>query len=235
MAVVSLALGIGANTAIFSLMDAVLFRTLPVRNPEQLYFLAHEPGPAARTSSNYPLFERYTGAEVFSGVTAYASQSLRVTTPEGIQPVTGQFVSGNYHALLGVPIALGRGFSSEPDRETGRSPIAVISDGYWARAFGRDPDAIGKTLTIRGRPVTIVGVTAPGFYGFEPVRTSTSRCRCRCGPWMTHNSWTTTAHGRGSGRRPSEPARRIAGLAALTRCSSGSWRSPTTGWARAGH
>ena len=165
VAVVSLALGIGANTAIFSLLDAVLFRTLPVKNPQELYYLAHGSGPQVQTSSNYPLFERYKELDIFSGVTASIGQSFKVATADGVELVTGQFVSGNYHAVLGVPIAIGRGFSSEPDRDLGRTPVAVISDSYWNRRFGRSPDVIGKALTVRGRPVTIVGVTAPGFHG----------------------------------------------------------------------
>ncbi len=165
VAVVSLALGIGANTAIFSLLDAVLFRTLPVKNPQELYYLAHGSGPQVQTSSNYPLFERYKELDIFSGVTASIGQSFKVATTDGAELVTGQFVSGNYHAVLGVPIAIGRGFSSEPDRDLGRTPVAVISDAYWSRRFGRSPDVIGKALTVRGRPVTIVGVTAPGFHG----------------------------------------------------------------------
>ena len=84
--------------------------------------------------------------------------------------VVGQYVSGNYHALVGVPMALGRGFSAEDDRAPGSSPIAVISDGYWSRRFDRRPDVIGQTLVVGGRPLTIVGVTAPGFEGMVPGR-----------------------------------------------------------------
>lgn len=169
-AVVSLALGIGANTAIFSLMDAVLLRTLPLKDPHQLYFLAHDPGERVTTSANYPLFERYTRADVFSGVTAYStfSQGFRVTTTDGTEAVSGQFVSGNYHAVVGVPLILGRGFTAEPDRTPDASLIAVISDSYWSRRFGRSPDVLGKRLGIRGRSVTIVGVTAASFHGLVP-------------------------------------------------------------------
>ena len=166
--VVSLALGIGANTAIFSLMDAVLFRTLPVGNPESLYFLAHRFATDSTTSSNYPLFERYKAVDAFSGVTAFSQQTFDVSTADGRERVDGQYVSGNYHAVLDVPIALGRGFSSESDRPSGQSAIAVISDDYWNRKFARNPNAIGQTLTIGGRVVTIVGITEPGFHGLIP-------------------------------------------------------------------
>jgi predicted permease len=169
-AVISIALGIGANTAIFSLMDAVLLRSMPLTEPHQLVFLAHDPGERASTSSNYPMFERYRDIDVFSGVTAYStnSQGFRVETADGVETVDGQFVSGNYHAVLGVPFVLGRGFTSESDRAASPNLVAVISDSYWTRRFGRSPDALGKTLTLRGRVATIVGVTAPEFYSLEP-------------------------------------------------------------------
>jgi predicted permease len=163
--VISLALGIGANTALFSFIDAVFLTTVPVRDPHQLVYLGHQSGPA--TSSNYPLFERYRAVAAFAGITAYMTGSFRVDSGGGIEPVTGQFVSGNYHQMLGVPLTLGRGFSSEPDRGAARAPVAVISDAYWARAFGRSAGVVGRTISVNGRRVEIVGVTAPRFYGFD--------------------------------------------------------------------
>ncbi len=165
-AVVSLALGIGASTAVFTLMDAVLFRTLPLADPDALYYLGHASGADTTSSANYPLLERYQAAGIFSGVAAYTEQTFTVSATDGLERVAGQFVSGNYHAVLGVPIAAGRGFSTEPDRPDGRAPVAVISDRYWERKFGRAPDVIGRTIEVAGRAVTIVGVTAPGFRGF---------------------------------------------------------------------
>ncbi len=170
-AIATLALGIGANTAIFSLMNAVLFRTLPVAAPEDLYFIAHGAGSDLMTASNYPWLESIRRREdVFSGVAAYNIRDFKVATDEGQQRVVGQYVSGNYHALAGVPIAQGRGFVAEDDRAAGGGSIAVISDGYWTRRFGRDPETLGKTLVVGGRTVTIVGVTAPGFEGMQPGR-----------------------------------------------------------------
>jgi predicted permease len=165
-AIVSLSLGIGANTAIFSLMDAALYRIVPIANPEELYFLGHRGSrPKPNTSANYPLLERYRTLDVFSGVTAYSQYTFPVATSDGVEPVNGQFVSGNYHAIVGARFAAGRGFSTEPDRPSGRAPIAVISDRFWERRFARSPDVIGQTLLVDGRPTTIVGVTAPGFHG----------------------------------------------------------------------
>ena len=171
-AIATLALGIGANTSIFSLINAVLFRTLPVHAPEELYYIAHGVGDAQiATMSNYPWFERArTHDEVFAGVTAYNNRDFKVTSDQGAQRVYGQYASGNYHAVIGVPLALGRGFTSEDDRAVNNSPIAVISDSFWTQRFARDPQVIGKTLLVGGHSVTIVGVTAPGFEGMAPGR-----------------------------------------------------------------
>jgi predicted permease len=169
-AVLSLALGIGANTAIFSLMNAVLLRTLPVQNPQELVYFAHGLDPdRAGISSNYPLYERFKTLDpMFNGITAYSSTGFTVRTPEGLDIASGLWASGNFHGVLGVPMAIGRGFSAEVDRAPGRAPIAVISHAYWARRFGRAPSVLERTLTINGRPLTIVGVTAPEFTGPTP-------------------------------------------------------------------
>jgi predicted permease len=169
-AILSLALGIGANTAIFSLIDAVMIRTLPLADVSALRFVAHGTSPAtAGSSSNYPLFERYQAlADVFSGVTAYSVTGFKVETPDGLESVDGLWVSGNFHGLLGVEIAHGRGFVAERDRAVGDAMWAVISDGYWSRRFGRDPDVIGRAITVDGRPIAIVGITAPSFTGLVP-------------------------------------------------------------------
>jgi hypothetical protein len=174
-AIVTLALGIGANTAIFSLIQAVMLRTLPVTAPDELHFVGiGQRGGAAddmTTASNYPWFERVRErTDVFVGVTAFNIRDFKVSSDTGAERVVGQYVSGNYHAIVGVPMALGRGFTSENDRAPGSSPIAVISDGYWARRFGRRSDIIGQTLLVGGRSLTIVGVTAPGFEGMVPGR-----------------------------------------------------------------
>jgi predicted permease len=165
--VLSLALGIGGNTAIFTLMDAVLFRTIPIAQPDRLFFLGHDSGPQLDLSANYPIFERYRAAPVFSGVTAYRSRTFKLRTSDSIVQVPGQYVSGNYHAVIGVPMALGRGFSAEPDRRAGASLLAVISYDYWMTRFGGDPAVIGKTLDLDDRTVAIIGVTAKGFHGLN--------------------------------------------------------------------
>jgi predicted permease len=170
-ALVTLALGIGANTAIFSLVEAVMLRTLPIRAPERLQFIAHGEGDDVSMSSNFGWYERVQQeTSIFEGVAAYNTRSFKIAGDDGVEQVVGQYASGNYHVLLGVPIALGRGFASERDRAAGSSPYAVISDAYWARRFGRSPDVIGRALSVGGHRVTIVGVTAAGFEGLSPGR-----------------------------------------------------------------
>jgi hypothetical protein len=167
-AIVSLGLGIGANTSIFSLIDAVLLRSLPVESPSELRFLAHGLGDQPETNSNYPLLQRYRTVDAFAGVTAFRPTTFKVGVGTDVELIQGQYVSGNYHAIVGARIAYGRGFVSEPDRPGGQEDIAVISDAYWTRRFGRSPDVLARTITVQDRTVSIVGVTAPGFGGLEP-------------------------------------------------------------------
>jgi predicted permease len=164
--ILTLALGIGANTAIFSLFEAIMLRTLPIHAADELYFIAHGRTP----SSNYPYFERVRALpDLFTGATAYLrGGTVKVSAGGSVETARAQLVSGNYHAVVGVPMALGRGFTSDDDRAREGPLLAVISDGYWAVKFGRDPQILGRTLTIDGRPVSIAGVTAPGFDGLDP-------------------------------------------------------------------
>ena len=167
-AVLSLGLGIGANTAIFSLMDAVILRTLPVPSPQDLVFFAHGTGERPGASSNYPLFERYRAIDgMFTGITAFSPTAFKLSSNDGIENVTGLWVNGGFHGVLGVPMAIGRGFSAESDQPTD-TPTAVISDAFWLRRFGRDPSVLDRSITLDGRPVAIVGVTAPAFTGLVP-------------------------------------------------------------------
>ena len=168
-ALITLALGIGANAAIFSLVEAALLRTLPVAAPEELFFVAHGLRDQPSTASNYPYFERLHGrTDLFAGVTAYTERSLKVLTGDTVEMTSGQFVSANYHAVLGVPMALGRGITAENDIAGAGALVAVISDSYWARKFGRDPNVLGRTIVTDGHPLSIVGVTAPRFEGLHP-------------------------------------------------------------------
>ena len=168
-AIVTLTLGIGAATAIFSMVEAVLLRRLPLAAPDRLFFISHGAGDILSTASHYPWFEQLKQIEgTFDGVAAYNIRDFKVSSEDSVERVVGQYASGNYHSVVGAPLQLGRGFVSEDDRVL--TPIAVISDHYWLRRYGRSRDVIGKTLVIAGRPMTIVGVTAANFEGLRPGR-----------------------------------------------------------------
>ncbi len=164
VAVLSLSLGIGANTAIFSLMDAVVLKALPVENPDQLVVLARVNPRGGRSNLSYPLFERLRQADqIFSGTFAALDGTYRVEEAQGRAEV--QVVSGEYFQVLGVQMTLGRALMPEDDKRGSSEPVAVISDRFWKRRFGGDTSAIGQRLLMRQTSVTIVGVAPPGFFG----------------------------------------------------------------------
>jgi predicted permease len=168
-AALTIALGVGANTAVFSLMDAVLLRLLPVDKPEELVFLDTVGNSGSSAAPPYPCFLRLR-AEVnsFDEIAAFTGDELRIEIDGTAEQVMGQAASGNYFALLGVKAALGRLMT--PDDEKLDPAICVISDRYWRRRFGADPAVIGKTISFRKQKFTIAGVTPPGFWGLEPGR-----------------------------------------------------------------
>ncbi|MBV8866257.1 MAG: ABC transporter permease, partial [Acidobacteriaceae bacterium] len=181
VAILSLALGIGANTAIFSLIDAVMLKSLPVRNPQELVTIGDptrigglSEGSGGRTEFfSYPFFERLRARNtVFTDIFARSRTERLEVAPEDGSKAAGsdeatrcRFVSGNYFSVLGVPAALGRTFTEQETRVPGTAPVIVISDGYWKSQFGRDPNAIGRKLVVNGSKFTIIGVTPPVFTG----------------------------------------------------------------------
>jgi predicted permease len=180
VAVITLALGIGANTAVFSVMDAVLSRMLPVRDPERLYYLQIASGGQPRgarntgngdTSFSQPVFEALRQRnDVLDDVIGYVPLAIgKVAVRYGETPeaAEGDEVSGNYFSGLAAGIFRGRGFSSEDERD--HSQIVVISHEYWTRRFAGDPAVLGTTLFIKNVPFTIVGIAAQGFHGLEPA------------------------------------------------------------------
>ena len=177
VAILSLALGIGANTAIFSLVNSLLLRTLPVAEPERLVSLSTS---AASTSGStpawsYTLWEetRRHAARMFDGAVAWADERLNLSTAGGeVQAVDGLYVSGDFFTTLGVPALLGRTFTARDDVRGGGpdGPVAVISHGMWQRHFGGDANVIGASLVIERVPFTVIGVTAPEFFGAEVGR-----------------------------------------------------------------
>ncbi len=174
VAALSLALGIGANTAIFSLIDAVLLKMLPVERPEQLYFIQNVgPRRPEGGAPPYPCFERFRDHNrSFSGMAAFSGTELRLKIDGRLEEALGQRVSGNYFSLLGVQAVLGRAFSPADDTVPGQGGpdglVAVISYNYWTRRFGRRPEIIGKVVQLGATPVTIIGVTPPDFHGLVP-------------------------------------------------------------------
>jgi predicted permease len=169
VAALTLALGIGANTAIFSLIDAVLLKRLPVKQPEQLVLLRHADNRGAVTPFGYHTYKQFRDQnQVFSGALGYYPLRLTVSVGGQLEPaVAGQLVSGNYYSVLGVNAALGRMIVPDDDRAPGESPVCVISYNYWRRRFAGDPAVVGKTIHLGGAPFTIIGVTPPEFFGLE--------------------------------------------------------------------
>jgi predicted permease len=173
VALLSLGLGIGANTAIFSLIDTVLVKTLPVDEPQRLFFVDNSGGKSGGSSGPpYPCFERLRDHNRFlSGIAAFAQRRFKVSIDGVPERVRGQYTSGTYFDLLGVRATHGRLLTPADDSEPGRGgphgAVAVISDSFWTRRFGRDPAVLGKHVQVGTRWVTIVGVTPPGFLGLQ--------------------------------------------------------------------
>ncbi len=180
--IATLALGIGANTAVLSVMNAVLLRMLPVREPQRVFYLTHAGVPGSiNNSGDYPytfginVYQRLKeDRSAFSDVIAYVPLSFIKTavrfgeTPEEVR---ANEVSGNFFSALGVGMVAGQSFfASDEDKH---SQVAVISYGYWTRRFNRDPQIIGKPIFVNGVPFTLIGISAPSFYGVESGGTAT--------------------------------------------------------------
>ena len=164
--VLTLALGIGANTAIFSVVNAVLLRPLPYRNAERLVWVSgNVRGGTNRASVSPPDYVDYRAQNtVFEEFAASTSVPFPVNLTGAGEPerLTGSRVTANYFRAFGVEPALGRGFGADEER-AGPTPVAVLSDGLWLRRFGGDPSVVGKTLTLDGKAVTVVGIAPPEF------------------------------------------------------------------------
>ena len=179
VAIATLALGTGANTAIFELVNAVRLRTLPVVDPQRLVEVridTHDKGLTGRFMSQRPFFTEpllrrvSETQQVFSSMFAYASISLDLATGGESRPVQGIWVTGDFFPALGVPARVGRVLTPADDRAGCGAPGAVLSDAFWRRRFGADPSAIGRTLSLNGHPFEVIGVTPPSFFGVEVGR-----------------------------------------------------------------
>ncbi|HTC34209.1 MAG TPA: ABC transporter permease, partial [Bryobacteraceae bacterium] len=167
--VASLALGIGANTAIFTLINAALLKMLPVQNPEQLVeFKSISPAIGLNDVLSYPIFTQFRDqTQVLSGVIAFRglhSTDFEVNGHGGL--ANGQVVSGDYFSVLGVKAILGRTITL--DDEQSRNPVAVIGYDYWHTRFALDPEVIGMKILLNNTPFTVIGVTPPEFFGVDP-------------------------------------------------------------------
>ena len=170
VAALSLALGIGANTAIFSVIDAAMLRTLPVERPEQLVLFSRLNSQGGGESFTYPQFEQFRERnQVFASVFGFAYRQPRVNAGGSEEVALVQLASGHYFSTLGIHAALGQTFTPAIERGPGAvaadEQVAVISDGFWRRKFARDPAVVGKSVTINGSAFNIIGVTPPGFFG----------------------------------------------------------------------
>jgi predicted permease len=173
VAVATLALGIGANTAIFSLMDQVLLRLLPVHEPHRLVVL-DGPGPFSGsthshsnsiTELSHPLYLELSKLDVFAGVLAQYATAIHLAEGGQTEQVDGVLVSGTFFEVLGVRPAAGRLFTADDDRTPGAHPLVVLGHGFWTRRFAADPAVVGRTVHVNGQPMTVIGVAAAGFNG----------------------------------------------------------------------
>jgi putative ABC transport system permease protein len=167
VAALSLALGIGANTALFSILNSLLLKSLPVRAPEELVVVADG-------SWTNPIWEQIRDRHVFYQAFAWWATQMNLSDHGETDDVPGVFASGGMFDVLGVHAALGRTFTASDDDRTGgpNGPVAVISDGFWQRRFGGARDVIGQRMTVNGLAYTIIGVTPPGFFGPDVGRSA---------------------------------------------------------------
>jgi putative ABC transport system permease protein len=175
VAVLSLALGIGANTAIFQLVDAIRLKTLPVRDPQELVSIAFEKNSSlsgwfsSRSSQlTYAQWEQIRAQQqAFTGVLAWSATRFNLADGGEARNAEGLYVSGEFFRQLGVNAALGRTFTAQDDSDTCTGAGAVLSYAFWQREFGGDPGILGRTIRLGGYPIPVIGVTAPSFFGVE--------------------------------------------------------------------
>jgi putative ABC transport system permease protein len=175
VALFSLALGIGANTAIFTLINQLILQPLPVRDPEQLVMLAgrgkHYGGNNGPDRLSYPMYQEIRDKnQVFSGMFCTYPGTVSATFQGRTELIGADFVSGNYFPVLGIGAAAGRVFTASDDLIQGGHPLVVLSYGYWRARFGADRGIVGKQIVVNGRSLTIIGVSPAGFDGVEPGR-----------------------------------------------------------------
>lgn len=191
VAVASLALGIGANTAIFTLIDQLMLRLLPVAQPEQLVMIwstgPHIGNNRGPRMASYPMYQDFQKkAQAFSSVFCRRGVAVSLSFSGQTERVNAELVSGNYFQALGVRPAIGRVFSPEEDDRVYKGhPSVVLGYDYWVTRFAADPKVIGQKLLVNNYPMTIVGVSAQGFTGLDPARSEQIRIPIQMKPLMT--------------------------------------------------
>jgi predicted permease len=176
VAILSLALGVGANTAIFTLIDQIVLRKLPVRNPDELVMLyqegAHNGSNMGTRMHSYPIYQDYQQrAAPLSEVVSRRLIPASVSIDNHTERLEAEMVSGNFFTMLGVGPAAGRVFNSRDDDQVYKGhPAVVLSYDYWVSRFARNPAVVGKKILVNDYPMSIVGVSAAGFAGIDPVR-----------------------------------------------------------------
>ena len=174
IAVLTLALGIGLNSAIFALFDALMLRPLPVRDPNTLVNVYQQvQGDTDYRPFSYPEYVALRDSNrIFSGLATYAWIPAEVATggapADGVRDARGLLVTSNYFSLLGATAARGRTFQPEEGQSSAADPTVVLSHAFWERQFGSDPSIVGKSLKLNGTPLTVVGITDASFVGTEP-------------------------------------------------------------------
>src|SRR3989449_4999680 len=172
VAVLTLALGIGANTAIFTLLDQILLRLLPVKDPQQLVLLTmrgrHYGNNWGGNAISYPMYRDFQDHnEVFSGMFCRFPTRVSLSFGGQAERVDAELVSGTYFDVLGAGAALGRTFTPDDDRVPNGHPLVVLSYDYWRQRFGGDPAILGKTVIVNNHDMTVIGVAQAGFAGVE--------------------------------------------------------------------
>jgi predicted permease len=167
-ATLSLAMGIGANTAVFTVIERVLLRPLPVANPQELVFIADQRVLEQQSPRfSYPFYTSLRGNPILNGVTARFSLGVNTEFNGQIARVSAELVSGNYFTVVGAGAQIGRAFRPEDDQTPGAHAVAVIGEGFWRRSFGSDPTVLGRVIEINNHAFTIVGVAAKDFRGTD--------------------------------------------------------------------
>lgn len=193
VAVLSLALGIGANTAIFTLIDQLMLRLLPVKNPSELVLLDsrgnHYGNNRGANSFSYPIYKDFEARnQAFSGILARVASPVSMSFHGQTERAAGELVSGSYFNVLGVPAAIGRTVAPDDDATVLGRPVVVLSYRYWQSRFAGDPSVLNKSMILNGHNFTVIGVSGRGFDGIEPGSVTQLFMPITMKPWIMLNA-----------------------------------------------